>query len=349
MKALWIESAGTVRYGELPDPMPPAGWVRLKILAASVCGSDLNVYKFGRQYHVEKRVSGHEFAGVIDQVGDKTSKWKVGQRVCVYPQLYCGVCEDCKEGSINMCGHRKFIGGRDYNGGFAEYAVVPEYVLMEVPESVSDIEAAMAEPFAVGLHAVNQAGGPRLKGKTLVIYGAGPIGLFAMEAAKYYGVKQIIMLDMVEEKLKIAREHGATDIIPAAESAEMLQEKVMELTGQRGADAVVDAVCLDVTINNSMHFCRPHGIISVVGLAKANCTVDFRYLVSHELTITGSYTYTTEMQDCLKILESGAVKTEYIANPVVSLQDGVETFEKLVKKPEECLKAVFIPGMAEKP
>lgn len=345
MKALWIESAGNVRYGDLPDPTPPAGWVRLKILAASVCGSDLKVYKSGRQYKVEKRVSGHEFVGGIDEVADETSVWKAGQRVCVYPMLYCGTCEDCKEGHINTCRHREYVGGRDYNGGMAEYAIVPECTLLEVPESVSDIEAAMTEPFAVGLHAVNQAGGAELKGKSLVIYGAGPIGLFALEAAKYYGAGQIIMLDMVTKKLEVAKAHGATDVISAEDTPEALQDKVMQLTGGKGADAVVDAVCLDVTINNAMHFCKPHGRVSVVGLTKTNCTVDFQYLISHEQILTGSYTYTTEMKDCLKILSSGQVSTGYIADPVAPLSDGIETFEKLVKKPEECLKAVFVPGM----
>lgn len=343
MKGLWIESPGIARYGDLPEPALQAGWVKIKILAASVCGSDLKVYKFGRPYKLEKRVSGHEFVGVIEEVADETSSWQVGQRVCVYPQLYCGQCDDCKEGHINVCKHRKFIGGRDFNGGFAEYAVVPEYVLMEVPQNVSDVAAAMTEPFAVGLHAVNQAGGAELEGKSLVIYGAGPIGLFALESAKYYGVKQIIMLDMVPEKLETAKAHGATDVILAKDTPEALWEKVLQLTGGKGADAVVDAVCLDITISNAMHFCRHHGKISVVGLTKTDCVVDFQYLISHELSLTGSYTYTTEMRECLKILGSGQVSTEYIADPVVPLCDGVETFKKLVEKPEECIKAVFIP------
>ncbi len=343
MKGLWIEAPGIARYGDLPEPALQAGWVKIKILAASVCGSDLKVYKFGRPYKLEKRVSGHEFVGVIEETADESSAWKAGQRVCVYPQMYCGQCDDCKEGNINVCQHRKFIGGRDYNGGFAEYAVVPEYVLMEVPQNVSDIEAAMTEPFAVGLHAVNQAGGAELKGKSLVIYGAGPIGLFALESAKYYGVKQIIMLDMVPEKLEIAKAHGATDVILAKDTPEALWEQVRQLTCGKGADAVVDAVCLDVTINNAMHFCRHHGKISVVGLAKTDCMVDFQYLISHELSLTGSYTYTAEMKECLKILGNGQVSTEYIADPVVPLCDGVETFKKLDEKPEECIKAVFIP------
>ena len=110
MKALWTESAGVVRYGDLPDPSPEKGWVKIRILAASICGSDLKTYKYGRPYKLEQRVSGHEFVGVIEEVANDASVWKVGQRVCVYPQLFCGVCDDCKAGRINMCKERKYIG-----------------------------------------------------------------------------------------------------------------------------------------------------------------------------------------------------------------------------------------------
>lgn len=343
MKALWLESARTVRYGDLPTPTPPPGWVRLKVLAASVCGSDLKTYKNGRSYQLDKRVSGHEFVGVIDQVADADSPWKPGTRVCAYPQLYCRTCDDCREGSVNLCRLHKLVGGRDYNGGFAEYIVVPEYVLMEVPEGISDVEAAMTEPFAVSLHAVNRAGGEALKGKRLAIYGAGSLGFFALEAAKYYGVAQIIMLSRGMKKLEIAKAHGATDIIQVSGSTEDLREEVLKRTDGRGVDAVVDTACMDVTLNNSLHICKSHGIISVPGMNQAKCTVDFQYLVSRELTITGSNTYTTEMEECLNILASGKVSTAYIADPIVPLCQGVETFQKLADQPEACMKAVFIP------
>lgn len=348
MKALWFESPGAARYGDRPDPTPPEGWVRLRILAASVCGSDKSAYKHGRRYKADKRISGHEFVGVIDKIGAGVSNRKIGQRVCAYPQLFCGACDECRAGNINTCAHRKFIGGRDYDGGFAEYVVVPECALIDVPEHVSDIEAAMAEPFAVGLHAVNLAGGAALKGKTLVIYGTSPIGLFALESAKYYGVEKTIMLGRVPKKLELAKAHGAFAVINARDkAAEALRDEVMALTEGKGADAVVDAVCMDFTLKCAMSFCRPHGIISVVGLTQDVCSIGMRDLIRSELTLVGAYTYTTEMQDCLQMLESGRVSTSYIADPVVPLSEGVEIFKKLAEKPDECLKAVLIPGLSQ--
>lgn len=343
MKALWIEAPGNVHYGDLSDPKPEKNWVKVKVKAACVCGSDLKVYKFGRAYEAHQRVSGHEFVGIIEEVANESSPWKVGQRVCAYPQIYCGVCDECKAGHFNTCKDRKFIGGRHYNGGFADYMVLPESTLLDVPENISDIEAAMTEPFAVGLHAVNQAGGAALKDKSIVIYGAGPIGLFALEAAKHYGVKQIIMLDMVQDRLDLAKAHGATDVIPGNDTPEALQAKVKKLTGGAGVDAVIDAVCLGVTVNNGMRFLKPHGMLSVVGLAKPTFEIDFQYLVCNEITIRGSYTYLAEMRDCLEIMGSGTVDTSYIANPIVPLSQGVEAFKKLAEKPEECIKVVFIP------
>ena len=343
MKALWIEDAGLVHYDDIPDPAPEPGWVKLKILAASVCGSDLNTYRNGRSYKVDRRISGHEFVGIIEEVADHASPWKKGQRVCVIPQMYCHECDDCREGHVNTCPNKKYIGGRDYDGGFAEYTVVPESCLLEVPDSLSDIEAAMTEPFAVSLHAVNQAGGRALEGRTLAIYGAGPIGLFALEAARFYGVSRVIMLDLVPERLAIAREHGASDVLLASADPEELRRQVLELTGGKGVDAVVDAVCIDATIDNDLHFCRPHGTVCVVSIPKKPCKVDFLYLVRNEINLVGSYTYAGEMEDCLKIMGSGKVSVEYIADPVVPLSEGIQTFRLLSEKPDECLKAVFIP------
>ena len=343
MKALWIEGPGKAKVGELPVPVPPAGWVRLKVLAASVCGSDLNVYRFGRSYQVDRRVSGHEFTGVIDEVGEGVTEWKTGQRVCVFPTMFCNECEDCREGYINTCKNRKYIGGRDYDGGFAEYTVVPESSLLKVPENIPDIEAAMTEPFAVSLHALNQAGGRKLKDRTLVVYGAGPIGLFAMEAARYYGVKQVILLDLVQGRLDIAREHGADQGILASASPEELQEQIMQLTGGRGADAVIDTVCADVTIDNSLHFCKRHGTVVVLSMPRKNSSLDLSYIVRSEINLVGSYTYTTEMKECLEILGSGKVSVKYIADPIVPLQEGPEALQKLVQSPDKCLKALLIP------
>ena len=106
---------------------------------------------------------------------------------------------------------------------------------------------------------------------------------------------------------------------------------------------MIDAVCIDPTIDNDLHFCKPHGKIVIVSIPKKKCTLDFLYAVRNEIDVVGSYTYTTEMEDCLKILGSGTVSVEYIADPVVPLSRGAEIFKLLSEKPNECLKAVFIP------
>ena len=343
MKALWIEAPGVVRFGDIPEPATPSGWVKIKVLAAAVCGSDLKVYRSGRSYKVDRRVSGHEFVGQIEEVTNADSPWKVGHRVCVYPQLFCGECSECRKGHINMCPNKKNIGGRDYDGGFAEHVVVPESLLYAVPDNISDIEAAMVEPFAVGLHAVNLAGGAALRDKSVLIYGAGPLAFFVLESLKYYGARQIILCGRVPKRLELALEHGATDVIYGKDTPEALRAKVMELTGGEGVDAVIDTACLGATIENDMYFCKPKGVISVPGMTQTRFEVDFLQMQRRELTIVGSYTYTTEMRDCLQILGEGKLSTRYIADPVVPLSEGVETFRKLTDSPNDCLKGVFIP------
>lgn len=344
MKALWLNGPRDLEYGELPTPEPGEGWVRIKVTAASVCGGDVRIYKNGRPGNpVGRRVSGHEFVGVIDKVGTGVTGHKAGDRVSVNPQIYCRNCPDCANGDYNICNHRDMIGGRGNDGGFAQYCVVPEFVLVDIPDALSDVSAAMTEPLGVALHAVRRAGGEELAGRSVVVYGAGPIAMMVLECLKYYGAKQIIMLDMVPERLEIAVAHGASYVLGAKEDSAVLIDKVRELTGGLGADAVIDAVCLDQTIDNGLHFLRSHGKLVVVGLSKSPCSVDMRYMTDHELTLTCSYLYTTDLADAVALEAEGKLDVEYVGAPVAPLSQGREIFELLADEPARCMKGVLIP------
>ncbi|MBQ7247599.1 MAG: alcohol dehydrogenase catalytic domain-containing protein [Lachnospiraceae bacterium] len=344
MKALWLNGPKDLEYGEMPVPEPREGWVRIRVMAASVCGGDVKIYRNGRPGKpIGRRVSGHEFVGVIDKVGEGVTSHKVGDRVSVNPQIYCRECEDCKNGDYNICNHRDMIGGRSYDGGFAEWCVAPEYVLIDIPECIPDVSAAMTEPLGVALHAVRRAGGADLAGRSVVIYGAGPIAMLALECLKYYKASQIIMLDMVRSRLETAKAHGATHVFDAGMESGELIAAVRDITEGRGADAVIDAVCLDATVDNSLHFLRSHGKLVVVGLSKGECNVNFRYMTDHELTLTCSYLYTDDLRDAVAMEAAGQLDIGYIGCPVMPLSSGREMFRILTGEPDRCLKGVLIP------
>ena len=344
MKALWCNEPGKMVFEDRPDPFPGPGRVRLKVLATAVCGSDKKTFIKGQRFGGGKRISGHEFVGIVDLAGEGTDAANLGKRMCAYPVPYCNDCEECRAGYVNLCRNRSYIGGRDYDGGFAEYVIVPENMLLEVPDRVTDLEAAMTEPFAVALHAVNQAGGRSLKGKTLVIYGTGPVGFFALEAAKVCEVDRVIVVGRTECKLRLAMLHGAyATINTCGKSAEELRSELFRINGGTGADAVIDAIGMESSLNEALLLCRPHGRVAVVGMMNDRFPVDMGIVIRNELSVTGSYTYVTEMLESLQLMGSGNVSIGYIANPVAPLSEGPAVFKKLIEKPNECIKAVFIP------
>ena len=267
MNALVLHAVGDARFDEVPRPNPAAGEVRVRIGFCGVCGSDVprtfvkGTYRF-------PTVCGHEFAGIIDAIGEGVTAFATGDRVAVFPLLWCGHCSACEQGRFVQCLDYDYLGSRS-DGGFAEYVVAPARNLLRVPDGVSLEEAAMTEPAAVALHAVRR-GGVAL-GQTVAIFGAGPIGLMVAQWARAMGASQVVVFDLLPQKLDMARTLG----FPLAFDSRRVDPiaTLNELSGNQGAHVCVESAGVPATFLQAIAGTRRGGRMVILGNPSADVTL----------------------------------------------------------------------------
>jgi len=320
MKAYVYTAPFTIELQERELPVPGKGEVRLKMKAVSICGSDTGGFKGTSAMRIAPLVMGHEFAGIVDEVGEGVDPSQKGLRVAVYPNIACGECPDCKAGLPNICDHRYIpgttmpAGGRD--GAYAEYVVIPAENLIPLPDSISFEEASMFEPASVGLRGAKMMGD--IKDKTVAVFGAGPIGLLTLQSAKILGAAKVIVIDIVDDRLKLAMKCGADYVINSQK--EDVVSKVKELTDGLGAYAAADAVGIAVSLNACIKMTRNGGTVSMIGMAMAKIDgFEYKDCVAREIKLAGSYCYVDELWEIKDLLAQGRYDFKSMITSVVPL------------------------------
>jgi 2-desacetyl-2-hydroxyethyl bacteriochlorophyllide A dehydrogenase len=342
MKALQYEGTRDIRLIEIPKPIPKENEVRIKIKAVSICGSDINGYKGKNSLRIAPLIMGHEFSGEIECCGNAVKKFKKGMRVAVNPNLYCGICNNCKNEEFNLCDQKVVVGtsvgGMNISGAMTEYVCVREDSVIPLDEHISFEEAAILEPAAVSLHGVKKGG--NLKDKKIAVIGAGPIGLLTIMLTKSLGVKRIINTDLVEKRLSFAKQCGATDTIN-------LQKKeisyVRELTNNKGVDIVYDCVGNEKSIEQAIEIIKNRGKIVVVGMAAEKISFPIKKFVAHEFQMLGSYQYVDEIKEVMKLSSEKKIDLNSIITSVLPLEKGKEAFENLCRLEPDDIKIVLKP------
>jgi len=286
MKAAVLHGNEDIRYEEYPTPEVKPGTVKVRVKAAGICGSDIpRVLNNGAHYY--PIVLGHEFSGIVEEIGEGVTKVKVGDTVSGAPLLPCMKCGDCQRGNYSLCKHYGFIGSHD-QGSFAEYVVMPEANAIPYDPSIPFEVAAMFEPATVSLHAMycNDYVG----GGDVAILGGGTIGLFAAQWARIYGAKRVVVFDIVEERLELAKRLGADEVINTLDPDFMAKAKA--LTGGKGYDYVFESAGNPITIQmgfelaaNKAHFC-------CIGTPHKDMTFTpkmWEYMNRKEFKLTGSW------------------------------------------------------------
>lgn len=286
MQAAMLHAIGDLRIEDVPSPVITDPYqVVVQVLSAGVCGSDLDrVMKTGT--YTFPTIPGHEFCGKVLEVGDKVTRFKVGDRVAVAPILPCFECEHCQQGHYGQCDHYNYLGSR-CNGGFAEYVVAPEKNLIMLPDSIGDQHAAMIEPAAVTLHGMMRIG--IQAGDKVVILGCGTIGLFAIQFARILGATQIIAVDIDDNKLLSAVQVGATQSINAARYDAV---KAIIDDHPQGADVVIETAGTNITQVQAISVCKKQGRILYLGTAHREVVIPpqvFERIIRNEITLTGSW------------------------------------------------------------
>jgi 2-desacetyl-2-hydroxyethyl bacteriochlorophyllide A dehydrogenase len=224
-----------------------------------------------------------------------------------------------------------------YNGAMADFVIAPAKKIIPLPDNVSFIDAAMVEPLSIGLRAVKHA--KDLKGQTILVYGAGPIGLLTMQCIKAKEAARIISVEPVEDRLKMAKECGATVVINSKN--EDVVKIVNDLTDSAGVDAVFDCVGSKETINNGTKLVRCGGKVFWIGLAESSFEFDYKYAVCKEISFITAYMYTTELKESLDLIAAGKIDAKKIVTGVYPMSEGAKHFELIAKGESKDIKIIL--------
>src|ERR1035437_5559934 len=324
MKALILTGYNRLSFENVPEPSIGPDDVLVRVKACGICGSDVHGMDGSSGRRRPPIIMGHEAAGVIEKIGAKVTGWKFGQRVTFDSTVYCGTCAFCKTGKINLCNNRRVLGVscEDYrqHGAFAEFVVVPQRILYRLPDELPFEHAAFVEPLSIAVHAAHRA--HMAAHETVVVVGAGMIGLLQIQVLRAYGCSRIIAVDVAPEKLEMARKLGATETINSASSS--VVENILQRTDGRGVDLSFECVGIGATIDIAVRAVRKGGRITLIGNISPSVALPLQAVVTRELTINGSCASCGEYPECLELMAAGAVNVAPLTSAVVPLADGAK-------------------------
>ena len=343
MKALVMNEYKKLSYEEVPTPQPKAGEVLIRLQACAVCGSDVHGFDGSTGRRRPPVIMGHEASGIIVECGEGVKDYKAGDRVTFDSTVYCGKCPMCLEGKVNLCSDRQVLGVscEDYNraGCFAEYVCVPEYILYRMPDNVTFVQAAMIEPLSVAYHAATRT--PIKAGDTVVVVGVGTIGLLTLQVVRSFGAKQIIAVDISDERLELARANGATDCVNSKD-ADALEQILAASNG--GVDVAIDATGIESTVNLCVKSVHLDGRVVLIGNLAPNINFPLQYVVTHQISLFGSCASAGEYPACLDLIASGQVEVDSMISKLVPLAEGDLWMNKIFNREDGLTKIVFLCG-----
>ncbi len=286
MKAGVVHAKNDIRYEEIPKPGAEPGKVVVKVKYTGICGSDIPRVN-GDACHYFPNVLGHEFSGTVAETGEDVTSVKPGDRVAGVPLVPCMKCEDCQKGNYSLCKHYSFIGSREF-GSFAEYVSVPERCVVKFDDSVSFEMGAFFEPATVALHGLRRL--DYKGGKTVAILGGGTIGMLTMQWAKIYGARQVVVFDIVQERLELAKRLGADAVVDSGRADYM--EQVKELTEGRGFDYIYETAGNTVTMKMAFRLAANKAQVCFIGTPTRELSFsveEWENINRREFTLTGSW------------------------------------------------------------
>lgn len=336
----------------LPGP-PPAGWVQIRVHWCGICGSDLHEYVAGPVFIPVDRphpltglkgqcILGHEFCGEIAALGEGVSGWAPGDRVAADACQHCGRCAYCTGGRYNLCENLAFTGLMN-NGAFAEWVNVPAELLYRLPDHFPTEAGALIEPLAVGMHAVKQAGS--IVGQTVVVVGAGTIGLCTIMAARAAGAGRVIALEMSAARKAKAQEVGATLVLDPGQCDAVAEVK--RLTDGYGAHVSFECIGHRDTAKLAVDVIRKAGKAVLVGIFEEPSSFNFFDIVATEKQVIGSLAYAGEFADVIAFIADGRFDVTPLITGRIALTDIVgRGFEELVAHKDRNVKIIVRPSAA---
>lgn len=335
MKAVVIKSPGNIALEDVQIPVPQPGFVRIKVKAAAICATDLEVLD-GNIPANYPLTPGHEWSGIVDAVGREEDAHWLGKRVIGSSDVVCLTCEACRSGNWRYCESFEEIGFKR-NGAYAEYAIMPAYGLCELPENVSFAQGALCEPLGVALGTLEKTGAKF--GDTCLIMGAGSIGLCILAAAKAMGLKDIVVVATSDKRLKLAKQLGASRTI-ATKDEDVLE--VMAKYRPQGTDIVIDATGIEICIQQCLKLTRKGGTFALAGYGRGKVMqIRIDDIHINNLRVIGAGNNWNQHKKAVTMMANGSVNLECFVTNKIKLEDYQKGLELARNRPEGFVKAVF--------
>lgn len=326
-----------IRQTDIPTPGP--GDVIIAVHTAGICGSDLHTYHGENPVITLPRVMGHELSGTIAAVGPGVDL-RPGQVVAVEPDVPCGQCEYCVAGQTHLCSNMRFVGSLSYDGAFADYVLAPASTAFPLPANLSPEEGAFAEPVAVAVHALRKV--PDVTSAGVLVLGAGTIGQLIAQTAKAFGAPRVVITDVLDRKLQVARDLGIECAINP--TREDLAALVKAQFGPLGPHVTFDCVGFPETVNQALTLTRKAGTVFLVGVPTHGLSIAPMEILLAERALAGIYIYQRDdFVEGLRLLSSGQVKTRPLISARFGLGHIAEAFEYVVDRKNEAIKVMIQP------
>jgi L-iditol 2-dehydrogenase len=339
MKALFYPAWDRLEMRDVAEPVPRSGEVVVRVLAAGICGSELHGFKIHAPRRTPPLILGHEFSGEVLSVGDGVAGYQPGDRVAVNSTISCGTCEACVDGDPHVCRTAEVFGTKR-PGAFAEQVAVPVSTLLPMPENVTAVQASLMEPLGNAVHAWSMI--RRRFPESVVVFGAGAIGLFTLQVAHAGGAGHVAVVDVSPARLAVAKQLGAERTFNAR--TDDVQASIREFSRGRGVDVAIDAVGAATTRDLAVKAIRKGCECVWLGLHDDATTVGGLDIVLGEKTIYGSFAVRPrDLTAALDLLGAGKITLEPWVR-TFPLEQGAEVFLQLVNAPpDDYIKAVLLP------
>ena len=325
-----------IRFDTVPVPQPGPGQVLVKIKRIGICGSDIHVYHGEHPYTKYPVTQGHEVSGRIAAVGEGVTGFRVGQKVTIEPQVFCGRCHPCTHGKYNLCESLKVMGFQT-TGTASEYFAVDQSKIDVLPEAMDYNEGAMIEPLAVTVHAAKRAGD--VKGLNVCVLGCGPIGILLIQSLKAFGAAKVLATDVSDYRLELAKQCGA-DVTVNTKNAEF-GRAMLDAFGPDKADIIYDCAGNDITMDQAIQNARKGSVIILVAVYAGLAHCDLAKLNDSELDLNTTMMYRHEdYVDAIRLVGEGKIQLQPLMSKHFAFQDYLAAYEYIDNNRETTMKVI---------
>lgn len=328
---------GKIEFRDIDKPVPKGNEVLIKVMSIGICGSDIHVYHGKHPFTKYPVTQGHEVSGQIVELGKNVNNLFVGQKVTVQPQVVCGKCYPCRHGKYNVCEELKVMGFQT-KGLASEYFAVDAAKVTPLPDDMDFDEGAMIEPLAVAVHAIRQFGD--ITGKKVVVLGAGPIGNLVAQTAKGMGASKVMITDLSDIRLSIAKECNIDYCINTRNFD--LGDAIAEKFGPDKADVIYDCAGNDISMGQAIKYARKGSVIVLVAVFSKLANVDLAVLNDHELDLKTSMMYRNEDYiKAIRLVSGGKVLLKPLITQRFPFKDYQKAYEYIDANTEKMMKVII--------